>query len=82
MASPFLTPALHGDEWSVSRPCRFTPGERAPGTHRIGGWVGPRASLNTVELRKICCPCRESNPGRPTRSLLLSRLIEYGIETC
>jgi len=28
------------------------PGERAPGTHCIGGWVGPRASLDTAEERK------------------------------
>jgi hypothetical protein len=26
----FLTSALVGDEWSASRPCRFTPGERVP----------------------------------------------------
>jgi hypothetical protein len=35
-------------EWVVSitpRP-RFTPGERAPGTHCAGGWVGPRAGLD------------------------------------
>jgi hypothetical protein len=40
----FLTLALYGDEWSLSRPGRFTPG-----THWIGGWVGPRASLNDME---------------------------------
>jgi hypothetical protein len=28
----FLTSGLVGGEWSASRPCRFTPGERAPGT--------------------------------------------------
>jgi hypothetical protein len=27
--------------------------ERAPGAHWIGGWVDPRASLVTVEKRKI-----------------------------
>jgi hypothetical protein len=27
---------------------RFNPRERAPGTHWIGGWVGPRAGLNAV----------------------------------
>jgi hypothetical protein len=26
-----------------------TPWEKAPGTHRIGGWVGPRAGLDAVE---------------------------------
>jgi hypothetical protein len=25
--------------------CRFNVGERAPGTHWIGDWVGPRAGL-------------------------------------
>jgi hypothetical protein len=25
----------------------------------IGGWVGPRASLDAVEQREISCPCQE-----------------------
>jgi hypothetical protein len=45
----FLTSALAGGEWFASRPGRFNPGERAPGTHWIGGWVDPRAGLNDVE---------------------------------
>jgi hypothetical protein len=40
--------ALVGGEWPVSRPGRFMPGERTPGTHLIG-WVGPRAGLNDTE---------------------------------
>jgi hypothetical protein len=49
--------------WAVS----FThlslyPRERAPGTHWIGGWVGPRAGLDKVVERKILIPCRDSNP--------------------
>jgi hypothetical protein len=32
----FLTSALEGGEWSASSPGRFTPWERAPGTH----WKG------------------------------------------
>jgi hypothetical protein len=67
IALPFLTSALDGGEWSASRPCRFNPGERASGTHWIGGWVGPRVRLDAVEKRKIL-HCRESNPGRPARS--------------
>jgi hypothetical protein len=47
----FLTSALVGDEWSASRPCRFTPGERARGTHWIGGWVDRKAGLDDVEKR-------------------------------
>jgi hypothetical protein len=45
----FLTSALAGGEWSASRPCRSTPEEIAPGTHWIGGWVGPRADLDDLE---------------------------------
>jgi hypothetical protein len=37
----FFTSAVAGGEWLASRPCRFISGERAPGTHWIGGWVGP-----------------------------------------
>jgi hypothetical protein len=49
----FLTLALVGGEWSASRPSSFTPEERAPSTHWIGGWVGPRTGLDNVEGRKI-----------------------------
>jgi hypothetical protein len=44
---------------------RFTPGERTPGTHCTGGWVGPRAGLDTEARGKILCPCQGSNPDRP-----------------
>jgi hypothetical protein len=46
----YLTSALAGGEWSASRPCRFTAGERAPVTHWIGGWVD---RLDDVEKRKF-----------------------------
>jgi hypothetical protein len=61
----FLTSALDGGEWSASRPGRFTPKERAPGTHRIRGWVGPRAVPDAVVKRKISSLHRESNPRTP-----------------
>jgi hypothetical protein len=48
-----LTSALVGDEWSASPSGRFTPGERALGTHWIGGWVDPKASLEDVKKRKF-----------------------------
>jgi hypothetical protein len=50
------TLALDGGEWSASHPSCFTRRERAPGTHWIGGWVGSRASLDTVVKRKIPSP--------------------------
>jgi hypothetical protein len=50
---------------SASRPGGFTPRERDPGIHWIGGWMGPRAGLNTVVKRKIPSPRRESNSRTP-----------------
>jgi hypothetical protein len=49
----FLTLTLDGSEWSVSCPGHFTPGERTPGTHWIGGWVDPRADLVAMEKIKM-----------------------------
>jgi hypothetical protein len=76
----FLASALVGVEWSASRPCRFTPEERAPGTHWIGGWVGPRAGLDNVEKRKfLTLPSLELRPlGRPACSQSLYRLRSPG----
>jgi hypothetical protein len=62
----FSTSALDGGEWSASHPGRaLTPGERTPGTHCTGGWVGPRAGLDTEVRGKILCPRRGSNPDCP-----------------
>jgi hypothetical protein len=49
----FLTSALGGGEWSASRTGHFTPGERAPYTHWVGGWVYTRACLDGVEKSKF-----------------------------
>jgi hypothetical protein len=59
--------------WVVSvtpRP-RCTPGERTPGIHWIGGWVGPRAGLDAEAWKKIIWACRGPNPDRPARSQTL-----------
>jgi hypothetical protein len=65
----FTTSALDGVEWSASRPGRALPppppGERTPGTQCTGGWVGPRAGLDTEARGKTLCPCPGSNPDRP-----------------
>jgi hypothetical protein len=76
-----LTSALDGGEWSASRPGRFIPKERTPGTRWIGGWVGPRAVLDAVMKRKIPSPHGESKPrtpDRPARSTALYRLSYRG----
>jgi hypothetical protein len=46
-------------------PATLPPGKEPPGTHWIGGWVGPRAVLDAVVKRKIPSPRRESNPRTP-----------------
>jgi hypothetical protein len=60
----FFTSALFAGEWSASRPCRFTPGETAPGTHWIRGWVGPRTGMDDVE-KKNSLPYLDSNLDPP-----------------
>jgi hypothetical protein len=81
-----LTSALDGGEWSGSCPSHFTPRERAPGTHWIGGWVGPRAIPDTVGKRKIPSPHQELNPrtlgceivcGRSLKNMQGNSFIEY-----
>jgi hypothetical protein len=71
----FMTSALDGGEWSASRPGRaFTPGESTPGTHWTGGWVGPRAGLDTEDRGKNPLPLpgiEPRSPGRPARSQTL-----------
>jgi hypothetical protein len=50
------------DEWPASRPGCFTPEERAPGTHWIGGWVGPRSGLEKRNFLTV--PRLELRPPR------------------
>jgi hypothetical protein len=62
----FLISTLDRGEWSASHPGRaFTPEEGTPGTRCTGGWVGPRAGLDTEARVKFLCPRRGSNPDRP-----------------
>jgi hypothetical protein len=77
-----LTSALDGGEWSASRPGRFTPRERAPGTHWLGGCVGPRAVLDAVVKRKILSPRQESNPRTPIVQAVAQRYTDWAIKQC
>jgi hypothetical protein len=72
----FLTSALVGDEWSASRPGRFTLGQRA-GTHLKGRWVGSRAGLGDVKKRKLftLSGLELRTLGRPARSQSLYQLL-------
>jgi hypothetical protein len=74
------TSALDGAEWSASCPGRFiTPRETVPGTHWIGGWVGPRAVLDAVVKRKIPNPRRESNTRTPIVQPVAQRYTDLAI---
>jgi hypothetical protein len=72
----FLTSALVGGEWSTSRPGRFV--ERAPSTHRTGGWVDLRAGLDDLEKRIFL-----TLPGLELRPSIVqpvaSRYTDYSI---
>jgi hypothetical protein len=70
---------LIGGEWSASCPGQFTPVERAPGTHWLGGLVGPRACLDNVEKRKtLPLPGLKLWPlGCPARAQSQSRLLYW-----
>jgi hypothetical protein len=72
----FLASAVVGGEWSASRPGRFTPGERAPDTLWIVGWMGPSTGLDHVEkIKFLPKPGLELRPlGRPARNQSLYRV--------
>jgi hypothetical protein len=57
-------------------PAGLPPGERAAGTHWIGGWVDPRAGLDDEQKRKfLTLQGLELRPlGRLARSQSLYRL--------
>jgi hypothetical protein len=76
----FLNSALVGGEWSGLGPGLFTPRERVPGIHCIGGQVGPGAGVDDVEKEKFLnLPGLEFRPLRsPARSQALCRLRYLG----
>jgi hypothetical protein len=72
MALPFLILSLDG-EWLASCPRCFTPAERGPGTHCIGGWVGPE-QVWTLWEREKSLALLEIDPSHPAHSPLSYRL--------
>jgi hypothetical protein len=65
----FLTSALAAGEWSASRP---GPGERAPGTHWIGGGVGRWRG-------EKLCPYRDSSSDPSAIQPVASRYTDCAI---
>jgi hypothetical protein len=66
-----------------SRSGRFICEERAPGTHETGGCEGSISGLDAAAKKRksLHCPCRESNLGRPVRSLatILTELLRFRV---
>jgi hypothetical protein len=61
--------------WVVNfTPLPLYPRGKSPRYPSVGGWVGPTVGLDAMEKWKILY-CRESNPGRPTHSTSLYRLL-------
>jgi hypothetical protein len=69
--------ALNEGEWSASRPDRLIRGERARGTHWTGGWVSPRAGLDTVVKKAFPAPAGTRIADHPARSLALATALSY-----
>jgi hypothetical protein len=62
-------------------PAAIYPRERTPRTHCTGGWVGPRAGLDTENREKNPLPLpgiEHRSPGRPDRSQTLYCLSSPG----
>jgi len=54
----------------ICAPATLVPGKE-PGTHCIGCWVVPRASLDPmVKTKSLPTPCWELSPGCPACSLV------------
>lgn len=62
----FLTPTKDRRDRSVSRPGRFTLGERTPGTHWIGMWARLKAGLDVADDNLLSLPGKET--PRPSSS--------------
>jgi hypothetical protein len=69
------TSALEVGERSASLPGRALPSGQGPlVTHWTGGWVGPKAGLDTKSRGKNLSPLpgiEPRSPGRPVRSQTL-----------
>jgi hypothetical protein len=55
------------------------PQREVPGTHWIGGWVGPKAVLDAMVKRKIPSPRLESSPRTPIVQSVAQRYTDWAI---
>jgi len=50
-------------------PAALPPTKQPLTFNGVGEWVGPRTDMDAVAKKKKTCPCRESIPTRPARSM-------------
>jgi hypothetical protein len=55
----------------------FSPGEKTPGSHCTGEWVGPRAGLHTEARKKSFHLCWGSNLDRPVVQSLARHYTDW-----
>jgi hypothetical protein len=55
-SSLHFEPFLYIENGELHSRVALPPGEKAPGTHWIEVWVGPRFGLGAVEKRKYLAP--------------------------
>jgi hypothetical protein len=72
----FYASATVGGEWSSSHHGCFTPGERAPNTNCIEGWVEPRVRLDHIE-NKNSLPYKNSNWDLSVFQPVASRFTDH-----
>jgi hypothetical protein len=58
-------------------PAELSPGERTPGIHWTGGWMGPRADLDTEAKKKSLAPAGWSNLDRPGFQSVTSQYTDW-----
>jgi hypothetical protein len=66
---------------------RFTSSEKAPGTHSIGGWVGPRAVLDAVVKSQKHCYRYNNNTNNNNNNIFGTlmcspQVFNYSINSC
>jgi hypothetical protein len=76
----FLTSALVGGECSASLLGRYTPAERAPGTHWIGGWGGLRNRSGRHREEKNLAPTGTRTPTPSAVLPVASRYTDCAIQ--
>jgi hypothetical protein len=80
--------ALDCSKWSNSWPAPAVVAHgKIPGTHSLGGWVGPRNDLGGFGEEDVSYPCRDTSPNLPARrdslqQLRLPKPIRYSVVYC